>query len=165
VRESGCFIGLDPSYTGFGFAAFFEPSWVYELHFFKWDKAKYTCHSDRLAAIRDDLTACLRTFPDITMVAIEGYAHGAKYRREQMGELGAAVRLALYDAAEGENWRDPLVVPPSSLKQYAADYGRAKKGDMIEACSKNWQVEVSDDNLADAYCLARYAADQHYNDK
>jgi crossover junction endodeoxyribonuclease RuvC len=86
-------------------------------------------------------------------VAMEGYSFGSANRAHMAGELGAAVKLALYDLGSV-----PLIIPPSSVKKYATGKGNAKKDLMILACYKNWGVEFSNDNEADSYCIAKIAA-------
>lgn len=85
-------------------------------------------------------------------MAMEGYAHGAKFNREKMGELGGIVKLSWY-AAFGE---DPIIVSPTVLKKYVTGKGTASKEQMLAGVEAKWGVKFADHNLADAYSLAQY---------
>jgi crossover junction endodeoxyribonuclease RuvC len=50
------------------------------------------------------------------------------------------------------------MVPPMTLKKYAAGKGNAKKQEMLLQIYKRWGIEFNDDNAADSYALARLAA-------
>ena len=89
------------------------------------------------------------------MVAIEGYAFASNmaYARE-IAELGGIVKLWLHRA------HVPFeLVAPTKLKKFATGKGNAKKNQMLLAVYKKWGVEFSNDNEADAYALARFAAE------
>src|ERR1700690_2602661 len=92
--------------------------------------------------------------PDL--IAIEGYSYGSKAGREMAGELGGVLRHMLWHC--GFTYID---VPPTTLKQYVTGKGNAQKSMMIKEVYKKWQYEAADDNEADAYSLARLAADYH----
>jgi hypothetical protein len=53
----------------------------------------------------------------------------------------------------------PLIIPPTTLKKYVAGKGKdVKKSQMLLAVFKKWGVELTDDNAADSYSLARIAS-------
>lgn len=83
------------------------------------------------------------------LIAVEGYSFGSKNAREQMGELGGIIRVALYEAG----W-PYVLVPPTLLKQFCTGKGNAQKNEMMRAVFKRWQYEAVDDNDADAKALA-----------
>jgi crossover junction endodeoxyribonuclease RuvC len=84
-----------------------------------------------------------------SLVTIEGYAMGARGRVFDIGELGGVIRLALHRMDT-----DFLVVPPSTLKQFATGKGNANKDKVILSMSRFALVE--DDNAADAVALALF---------
>ena len=88
------------------------------------------------------------------LVAIEGYAMGAKYGREMAGELGGHLKLKLWLAGIPY-----IIVPPTSVKKYVLDKGVAPKELMMMTVLKRWGYEAPDNNACDAYCLARIAAE------
>lgn len=54
------------------------------------------------------------------------------------------------------------VVPPKTLKKHITGTGNGKKNLMLLKVYKKWGIEFDDDNLADAYGLARMGYDEHY---
>jgi Holliday junction resolvasome RuvABC endonuclease subunit len=88
------------------------------------------------------------------IVNIEGYSYGSKNRGLpfQIGELGGVVKACLYD-----NKMEFIVTAPMIMKKFVTGRGNAKKEEVIEAISEIWGEEFKDNNLADAYGLARMA--------
>ena len=138
-------IGIDQSYTGFGFSVDGES----KKRSFPPDR--YDSEVHRLAGIRGWFTDWLniQNKAGIDLVVMEGYANGAKYGREMSGELGGVVKLAVLDVVG----HPPLVVTPSSLKKFVTGKGVAPKNTMLMHVYKKWGVMFSNDNQADAYAL------------
>ena len=76
-----------------------------------------------------------------------------KFNHQIQYELGAIIRLALFDS--GVNW---VEVPPKSLKKFVTGNGNAKKDLMLLGVYKMWDFDTEDDNEADAYALAQFGA-------
>ncbi len=55
-------------------------------------------------------------------------------------------------------------VPIQKIKQFATGSARASKVDMVKAAQGRWQVQVEDDNEADARWLAEYVASLEMSD-
>ncbi len=92
-----------------------------------------------------------KTRPDL--IAIEGYAFGAKGRALfDLAEFGGVLRYNLW--LGGHNYID---VPPSTVKKFATGRGNAKKDEIMLAVYKRWGVEFHTSDEADAYVLARIA--------
>ena len=141
-------VGIDQSYTGFGFSVDGESKKK------SFPIARYDSEIIRLSAVRSwfmDWLA-LQSRAGIDLVVMEGYASNAKYGREMSGELGGLVKLAVYDILHQE----PLIVPPNSLKKFISGSGGAKKNTMLMHVYKRWGVEFSDDNQADAFALEKF---------
>ena len=141
-------VGIDQSYTGFGFSVDGEAKKK------AFPLSRYDSEIVRLAAVRGwfmDWLA-LQKRAGIDLVVMEGYANNAKFGREMAGELGGVVKLAVYDILHQE----PLIVPPNSLKKFVSGSGGAKKNTMLMHVFKKWGVEFSDDNQADAYALEQF---------
>jgi Holliday junction resolvasome RuvABC endonuclease subunit len=85
-----------------------------------------------------------------TTILLEGYAHGAKFGREKMGELGGHIKWLLW--REGLN---PIIVPPTTLKSFVCDSGSAKKEAMMMHTLRRWGYEAANNDLCDAYGLSR----------
>lgn len=145
-------VGIDQSYTGFAVVAINVSTGEHYDHLGKFPPAKYGTGVDRLLAIENWLMEVLSGW-DIDWICMEGYANGSKFGREVAGELGYATKRLL------RRWHPqqllPTIVPPTSLKKFVTGKGNAKKNEMLLGVYKKWGVEYSDDNLADAYSLAR----------
>lgn len=85
--------------------------------------------------------------------AIEGPSLGSTHREFDLGTAFGAVQtaLALFWGSE------PYVVEPVRLKYFATGHWQAEKEDVIHAVKSNWGLTTDNDNVADAYVLARIA--------
>lgn len=88
---------------------------------------------------------------DVDLVVIEGYAFGGKFNNSLQYELGAVIRMRLY-----EDSTLFVEVPPTSLKKFVTGKGNAKKDLMLLNVYKRWEFDTEDDNEADAYGLAQF---------
>lgn len=154
------YVGIDQSYSGFAIT-FLRNDETHETLVEKFDPKKYGAGIDRLNAI----SAWLRTVIDerqhdefIEHVCMEGYANGAKFGREQAGELGATVKRALRATVPGMAGY-PTIVQPTALKKYVTGKGTAKKNEILLHTYRKWGAEFADDNAADSYGLAEIAWD------
>lgn len=145
------YVGIDQSYSGFAVTAITRDNVAYH----SWVGTSKEKDVERLIDLQIFLGSILidlikRDFV-IRGVAMEGYAHGAKFGREQAGELGAAVKLALHGLD-----LDFTVVPPTNLKKFVTGNGGAvKKEQMLLQTYKKYGVEFSDNNMCDSYGLAQ----------
>lgn len=139
-------VGLDQSYTGFGYSVDGESKKK------TFPTTKYPNPIDRLCAVEDWLQDWLESLYEVDLVVMEGYANGAKFGREMAGELGWAVKRSVWMATDSY----PLIVPPPSLKKFVTAKGNAAKNQMLLGVYKQWNVEFSDDNQADAYALEKF---------
>jgi hypothetical protein len=145
-------VGIDQSLTGFAVTAL-HPNGEYAT----WCYTSKLRDDERLRDIEDFVGLVLDevlNMGPIGELAMEGYANAAKFGREIAGELGYAVRSAIWDWGKEK----PLVIPPTSLKKYATSNGNAKKNEILLGVYKRWGVEFTDDNMADSYVLAHIAA-------
>lgn len=108
----------------------------------------------RLAWIRSQIIWLTR---GADLVVIEGYAFGAKGAAVfSLGELGGAIRLALYD------FGIPYVdVSPSSLKMFATGKGNAPKDDVFAAAIRKLDYAGTSHDEADALWLLEMARLQY----
>lgn len=96
---------------------------------------------------------------NIEHVCMEGYAPGAKFSREILGELAAVVKISL--RLHPRLWDPacyPTIVAPVHVKQFATGKAQSKKDDMKLGVYKKWGVEFDTNDEADSYTLARVAA-------
>ena len=145
-----CYIGIDPSYSGFGITVLMYDEYFTQV--IKFDNSGST----RLANIYEYLQNYLESITDehpIKEVAMEGYAYGSQMSH-MLGELGGVVKLALHYYGI-----EPLIVAPTSLKKYVTGKGTGvQKNVMLLSTYKKWGIEFTDDNAADSYALARIAS-------
>ena len=85
-------------------------------------------------------------------IAVEGYSFGSPYKAHQLGELGGAIRMWLWEC------HTPYIdIPPPTLKKFATDSGRAKKDELRLAVYRRWGKEFKTEHEVDAYILAKIA--------
>jgi Holliday junction resolvasome RuvABC endonuclease subunit len=149
-------IGVDQSYSGFGLVMLDNDGYTVKL----WKFKNSGSESGRLYEIYETLRACFQWCEENysrVYMAMEGYAHGSRFNREKLGELGGIVKLAWYSI----NGTDPTVVPPTVLKKYVTGKGTASKDLMVSTVNDRWAVGIKDNNVADAIGLAHYLKDKH----
>lgn len=150
VVTTPVFIGIDQSYSGFAITALSELSNEYYTWVYKAEGTGVTRLNNIVIFIED----VLGNFSDIKDVAMEGYAFGSQMAN-MLGELGGIVKMTLFNLLYGSNGRFPVIVPPPSLKKYAAGKGQGvSKSQILLSVYKKWNVEFTDDNAADSYVLA-----------
>lgn len=121
----------------------------------------------RLGYLRDAVTDVLNVLDfhptaSILGVAIEGYSMGSRNSQSHsIGEGGGVIKLAVCEYLDSSI---PFYkVPPNTVKKFTTDNGAAKKNEMLLGVYKKWKVEFNDDNVADAYALAKAAAALTYD--
>ena len=156
-RPAPCVVGIDQSLTGFAVTVLYHNGQhvVYRKGF----PADQAIGVDRLAKIGMWLVWVLNKHEGIEHICMEGYARERRNGREEAGELGAIVKMAL---RTHPRLRTPIcyptIVTPNGLKKYVTGNGRGKKSDMKLHVFKKWGVEFSSDDEADSYGLARMAS-------
>jgi len=104
----------------------------------------------RLVEIRDKVNDFV-TRCNPTLIVLEGYSFASQGRAVyDIGEMGGVVRVHLY-----ESKRRYMVVPPHSLKKFVTQKGNSPKQIMIREVYRRWKREFDDDNICDAYGLAK----------
>jgi len=156
------YIGIDQSYSGFGLVGYNLETGDHQAVLGKFDPKKYGTGIDRLYEIdqwlEEEISGLNEGRPSLTgHVCMEGYAPGSKFGREKAGELGATVKMTLRNCLpDPVNY--PTIVSPTGLKKYVLGKAASGKNVMLLGVYKKWGVEFANDNLADAYALARIAA-------
>ncbi|MGI5136328.1 MULTISPECIES: hypothetical protein [unclassified Streptomyces] len=115
---------------------------------------------ERLLHVHHELLAHFQDIARLGYVAhlcYEGYAYGAKYRREELGELGAMMKTALALAFPSHFEDRVHAVAPSTVKKFATGSGRADKDKVMLAVYMRWQYQPPSHDVADAYTLAHIA--------
>ena len=105
---------------------------------------------ERLEYLENSLKYLIKEFkPDIAI--LEGYAMGIRGGRTfNIGEWGGIARLTLFKKKVKY-----LSVSPKSLKKYATGNGNSDKNMMLKTVFQKWGFDATDDNVADAFALAK----------
>lgn len=146
-------IGIDPSLTATGIVA---------LQDGKPEVATTTKNRpelptiERVRVIKQQISKIIE-IPSfaVDLIVIEGFSFGSRGQSLfETAYLGYRVREDLegYREREGIPW---IEVPPKSLKKFVTDNGNAGKELMLQQVYKRWSYETHDNNIADAYALAR----------
>lgn len=106
----------------------------------------------RLAVHRFLLKDFFDTVGEPTLVGLENYGFGSTHRGMDIGEWGGVARLVLYDLGLDEK---TVIIAPNTLKKFVTNNGRVPKNMMLREVYRLWGIEAEDDNVADAYALAR----------
>ena len=153
------FVGLDLSYTGTGLIVLDSKSEILEQKLIKTVKtnSKYDIE-DRLIIIENEI----KFIPNIMglgNVYIEGPAYASQGNMAlQMGALNFFVRIFL--RRKGVDYK---IIAPPTLKKWVTGNGRADKKLMVEKVNERWNNNFKDNNIADAYGLARMAMEEYNN--
>ena len=98
----------------------------------------------------------------VQRIAMEGYSMMEKFGQHNSGEVGAAIKLALvgwYGLDRAVAY--PTIVAANQLKKFATGSGTAKKSMIPKEIFKRWNTDFNNENLAEAYVLARIAWGVH----
>jgi crossover junction endodeoxyribonuclease RuvC len=145
-------IGLDLSLTGTGVVVvsnFDNPTILDQILIESTPKEENT---PRLIGISTKvMKVIIKHKPNL--VVMEGPAFGVQKSSSifTLGELAGLVKANMHTMSQPF-----IIVTPSALKKWITGKGNAKKDLMLLKVYKRFGVEFSDDNLCDAYSLARY---------
>lgn len=103
---------------------------------------------ERIKYIRDHLME----LPLKPLAVIEDFGFGTKGRGFEIGGLGWAVRIALY-----ERKMPYILVAPTVVKKFVCGVGNVDKNVILKEVYKRWNFDTNDDNVADAFALNKIA--------
>lgn len=150
------YVGIDPSLTGTAIVVIDHDGTIKEC-------LRITTsykEMERLLVIRNRVLDIITSYKPC-LVGMEGYAFGAKQKREAMGELGGILKISMFEV--GIKY---IIVPPTTVKKFATGKGNAKKDHMLLAVYKKWGHEFKTNDEADAFVIASItkAIDTNEND-
>lgn len=160
TKGSTCFVGLDLSLVSTGYVEVLQGGDGRPLRAENIGNKKVK-GAARLLWLRQAIMGAIGSRPegyagrkDVMLVALEGYSYGSHSSNlPAIGELGGVARVALHEANVPF-----IVVPPSTLKKFATGRGNAKKDEMMLEVYKRWNYSPANNDVADAYALAAFAA-------
>lgn len=85
-------------------------------------------------------------------VFLEDYAFSSKGMVFKLGELGGIIKYIIRNKLKLPIYR----VAPTTLKKFTTGKGNANKEQMMNSIFQTYGLSFVDDNIADAYALARY---------
>lgn len=141
-------LGLDLSLTGTGVVRLHDGKIMDQALIKTKPTNSNVTELERLLKIRKEIGF----LDDVDIAVIEGLAFSVRNSTAlvQLSGLNYLVREALYDA------NIPfIIVAPTSLKKFATSKGNCQKDEVMLACYKRWHVTFKDNNISDAYILAR----------
>lgn len=139
-------IGVDPSARSTGVVVLREDGLVLHAEALEIK----TTGVARLAEIRDRLNGICGRHGPFDVGVRESYSLGSTNRPFLLGEVGGIVQLALHD-----NARRVEECAPKALKKFATGNASASKAEVMRAVSARWDAHYANDDIADAYVLAR----------
>ena len=143
------FVGVDPSYNGTAVMVLDENANIVEKLLYK---SVGESIEEKLWAINKALSF-IPKIVGLKKVYLEGPSYSSNGAFQlQMGALHFMIRMMFYKKRVKYE-----VIAPGSLKKFVAGSGSAKKEHMLLNVYKKWGLDFLDNNLADAYGLARMA--------
>lgn len=93
---------------------------------------------------------------NIKGLCIEGISYNSKGQSSyELAALNYLIRIWLF-----QNSVSFITISPTQLKKFVTGNGQCKKNLMLLQTFKKFGEEMDDDNICDAYCLARYVLDE-----
>jgi len=148
------YIGLDLAFMNNGFCCVDEQGSIIYQEVITCPKS-IVSDEEKLIFLFEKITKLIDEYlPE--KVCIEGLSFGSNGRSvSQMGALHYLIRIFLFKL--GIKYQ---IVPPTNLKKFVTGVGNCKKELMLLKTYKKFNVEFDDNNLCDAFCLARMALDK-----
>lgn len=152
-NKQGVIVGIDLSLTGTGVVVIDNKSKILYQALIKTKTTNSpTEETKRLKNIINQLPVQYLQNGITALVVIEGLAFMARNSTAlvQLAGLSYLLRSMLIDLTVPF-----IIVAPTSLKKFTVGKGNAGKDEMMLAAYKRWGISLTNDNLADAYALAR----------
>jgi crossover junction endodeoxyribonuclease RuvC len=149
----GYYIGIDPSLTATGIIILDEAGNI--------EAQKLTSNNPKLPTISrvrqilDEIKEAISNNTNITSIGIEGFSFGSKGKSLfEIAYLGYRIREEL------QNF-NLIDIAPTELKKYATGKGNSPKDIVMLNVYKRWGMEFHNNNLADAYVLAKICQEMY----
>jgi len=158
ILRDPMFVGIDPSYNGFAIVVLDKDANIIEQRLLNSDTKKEA--EERILELEKGFDfipniVCLQS------IYLEGPSFSSNGAFQlQMGALHYYLRIFLLKKNV-----EYKIIAPGALKKFVTGTGTAKKELVLLNVYKKWGVEFNDNNLADAYGLARMALDNYTTTK
>lgn len=151
IKQLSIYLGIDPSLTGSGLVLINEDYSILDMIKF----STPAMGVERLFHLQNKLLEVLNKYTTIRQICVEGPALRETGKIFDLGQWAGIIYLELYKRS-----LDFTVVAPMQLKKYVSAIGKNQgKQIVILDVFKNFGEEIRDNDLADAYVLARIAHD------
>jgi len=151
------FVGLDPSYNGFAIMLIDKDTNIIEQKLLT--SSTKLEPEDRIIQLEKEFKF-VANIRQLKKLYIEGPSYASKGAfMLQMGALHFYLRIFFR-----KNNIEYKVITPGTIKKFITGKGTAKKDLMLLKVYKKFGVEFEDDNLCDAYSLARLALEEYQNE-
>ena len=151
------FVGMDPSYNGFAIVLIDKDANIVEQKLLK-SSSKLEAE-DRIIQLENEFKF-VANIRQLKKLYIEGPSYMSKGAFVlQMGALHFYLRI--FFRKKNVHYK---VIAPGTLKKFITGKGNAKKDLMLMKVYKKFGIEFEDDNLCDAYSLARLALEDYKNE-
>lgn len=138
-------LGLDISLTNTGFCLL-DKGRVYKMGL-----VKSKPNIDRFERFNTILGNLAPFIEKASFVVIEGYSFASVGKVFDIAELSGIIKAYIWSLQK------PFIeVPPNTLKKFVTGNGNADKNIMMTKAFKTYGIEFDDDNICDAFCLAKY---------
>lgn len=141
------YVGIDQSLTGTGLIILDEHGGIIKEKLITTKSSQKI--EDRFIDIFENIYLFIKPGDKIYIEGLSLYSTGQ--RLAEIFALHYIIRLKLH-----ENEYNYTIIPPKTLKKWITDNGNAKKDLMMLKIYKRWGIEFTNNNLADAYALAKY---------
>lgn len=142
-------LGIDPSFTASGLIFLQTPDNHHDEILIA---SKGSSTIERVRYVYRIINTKIEEYkPDL--IVIEAFAFSRPNQAHQIGYLGLRIR------EEIERLNFSYIEPtPNQVKKFCSGKGNCAKELILQQVYKRWGVEFSDNNLADAYTMARLGA-------
>lgn len=147
------YIGIDQSLSATGICVTGKDMQILSIETIVSDKLRGV---ERLFMIVEHIKNIILQLEDDIVVVREGYSYQSKGHVFELGELGGAIDLMLYNLKDKKNITE-YVVPPTLWKKFIFGSGDTKKDTkyLLKAFKKTG-IEFDNDNEADSYMILKY---------
>lgn len=148
------FMGIDPSFNGFAIVIIDQNSKIIDQVLIKTKSEDEI--EDRIIYLEQKFKY-ITNLTNLKVIYIEGPSFSSSGAfMLQMGALHYYLRVFFR-----KNNLDFKIITPNAIKKFVTGKGIARKELMLLKVYKRWGIEFEDNNLCDAYSLARLALEEY----
>ena len=151
------FCGIDPSLTGCGVVIIDKEGQIIKETLISTDAECYINVEQRLVDIIDQMYFIPQVV-GLDNIYVEGLGFTAN-STSLFERQGLFFLITTFLFTNDINYK---VIPPTKLKKWTTTDGHADKNMMMKVANCRWGINFKNDNICDAYCLARMALEDNY---